>query len=149
MKIKLDRVWKKNGYTISRVYVNGSRFSDGKKMCSALEDEDRGLSDTMSLSEIQKKKVNGHTAIPTGIYKIKITWSPRFKKMMPLVSDVKGFSGIRLHAGNTPDDTEGCILFGVHDKVGQVRNSRYWTNKLTDLISSAISQGEEVLLEIE
>lgn len=149
MKIRLDREWKKNGYTISRVYVNESRFGDGKKWCSALEDEDRGLTASMPLNEIQQRKVYGHTAIPTGRYRVIITYSPRFMKMMPLVCEVKGFSGVRLHAGNTPDDTEGCILFGVNDKVGRVSNSRYWTIKLTKLISSAISQGEEVFLEIE
>lgn len=149
MKIRLDRAWKKNGYTISRVFLNGSRFGDGKKWCSALEDEDRGLTDTMTLYEIQQRKVYGQTAIPTGRYRVKITYSPRFKRMMPLVCEVKGFSGVRLHAGNTPNDTEGCILFGVNDKVGRVSNSRYWTNKLTKLISSALSQDEEVFLLIE
>lgn len=149
MIIRLDRAWKKNGYTISRVYVNGSRFGDGKKWCSALEDEDRGLTDTMTLNEIMQRKVYGHTAIPTGRYRVKITYSPRFKKKIPLVCEVKGFSGVRLHAGNTPNDTEGCILFGVNDKVGRVSNSRYWTNKLTKLISFAISLGEDVLLLIE
>lgn len=149
MTIRLDRAWKKNGYTISRVYVDGSRFGDGKKWCSALEDEDRGLTAIMPLSEIQQRKVYGHTAIPTGCYQVRITFSPRFMKMMPLVCEVKGFSGVRLHAGNTPDDTEGCILFGVNDKVGRVSNSRYWTDKLTKLIASSISQGEEVFLLIE
>ena len=149
MIIRLDRAWKKNGYTISRVFVNGSRFGDGKKWCSALEDEDRGLTASMPLNEIQQRKLYGHTAIPTGYYQVKITYSPRFRKKKPLVCGVKGFSGVRLHAGNTPDDTEGCILFGVNDKVGRVSNSRYWTNKLTKLISSAIIQGEIVLLQIE
>lgn len=149
MKIRLDRAWKKNGYTISHVYVNESRFGDGKKWCSALEDEDRGLTASMPLNEIQQRKVYGHTAIPTGRYRVIITYSPRFMKMMPLVCEVKGFSGVRLHAGNTPDDTEGCILFGVNDKVGRISNSRYWTDKLTKLIYSAISQGEDVFLEIE
>lgn len=149
MIIRLDRAWKKNGYTISRVYVNASRFGDGKKWCSALEDEDRGLTASMPLNEIQQRKVYGHTAIPAGYYPVKITYSPRFKKMMPLVCEVKGFSGVRLHAGNTPDDTEGCILFGVNDKVGQVSNSRYWTLKLHKMIVSALSQGEGVFLLIE
>lgn len=149
MIIRLDRAWKKKGYTISRVYVNASRFGDGKKWCSALEDEDRGLTASMPLNEIQQHKVYGHTAIPTGRYRVEITYSPRFKKYMPLVCEIKGFSGVRLHAGNTPDDTEGCILFGVNDKVGRISNSRYWTDKLTKLITSAISQGEEVYLEID
>lgn len=149
MKIKLDRAWKKNGYTISRVFINGVRFGDGQHWCSALEDSDRALSDAMTLEEIQQKKIYGRTAIPTGTYQVKITYSPRFEKLLPLVCNVKGFSGIRIHPGNTPNDTNGCILFGVNDKVGRVSNSRYWTDKLTKLIFSAISQGEDVFLVME
>lgn len=57
-------------------------------------------------------KVPGRTAIPPGSYDVAISFSPRFKRDLPLVSPVPGFTGIRIHAGNSADDTEGCLLPG-------------------------------------
>ena len=118
MRIELVRIAFKNTYTIGKLYVDGKYFSD------VLEDVDRGLDSSMSESEILEKKVKGQTAIPTGHYVINITYSPKYKRMMPLLLDVKGFSGIRLHSGNSPKDTEGCLLVGKNKKVGMVLESR-------------------------
>lgn len=118
MKIELVRIAFKNTYTIGKLYVDGKYFSD------VLEDVDRGLDSSMSESEILKKKVKGQTAIPTGHYVINITYSPKYKRMMPLLLDVKGFSGIRIHSGNSSKDTEGCLLVGKNKKVGMVLESR-------------------------
>ena len=107
MLITIDRAWKKDGYTISRLYVNGELFG-----CNALEDADRGLRQDMQLEEIKKKKVYGQTAIPRGSYECVYTYSNRFKKMLPLLKDVPGFDGIRIHSGNSAKDTDGCILVG-------------------------------------
>lgn len=141
MTIRIDRKWKKPAYTISRVYVNGKYFG-----CNALEDTDRGLLQTMPLSEIQRKKVKKETAIPRGYYDIAITYSPKYRKMMPLVVDVPGFSGIRLHSGNSNKDTEGCILFGINDKVGWISQSTAWTRKVVAEIEKALSRKEKVTL---
>ena len=105
MEVLIDRAWKKDDYTISRLYVNGELFG-----CNTLEDTDRGLNQEMDLDEIKNKKVYGQTAIPSGSYECVYTYSNRFKKMLPLLKGVPGFDGIRIHSGNSAKDTEGCIL---------------------------------------
>lgn len=118
MKIKLVRIAFKDTYTIGKLYVDGVYF------CDVIEDKDRGLDDSMTVREILNKKVKGETAIPTGHYNIEITYSPKYKRMMPLLIGVKGYSGIRIHSGNTSKDTEGCLLVGKNTKVGMVTESR-------------------------
>lgn len=147
---KLDRAWCKKGYTISRVFLDGKRFGDGKKYCNSLEDEDRGLTSDMSVDEVLavKNKHKGQTAIPRGRYKVTITYSPRFKKDMPLLNAVKGFTGIRLHPLNNADGSEGCIGFGVNDKLGWISNSKYWTDLVTGIMKSAINRGENVYITV-
>ncbi len=72
------------------------------------------------------QKDTGHTAIPEGSYRVLITKSPRFKEWLPYVQGVPDFEGIRIHAGNYPDDTQGCILVGENKVKGMVVNSRIW-----------------------
>lgn len=144
MLITIDRAWKKDGYTISRLYVNGELFG-----CNTLEDTDRGLSQDMQLEEIKKKKVYGQTAIPRGSYECVYTYSNRFKKMLPLLKDVPGFDGIRIHSGNSAKDTEGCILVGLNLKKGMVLNSREWTNKLVSKMKEAWNRKERVIIVIK
>jgi len=148
MRIRIDRAWRKNGYTISRVFINGERFGDGDKWCSVLEDEDRGLTSSMSVEEVKSLKVPGQTAIPRGLYEVRITYSQKFKRMLPLLQNVKGFSGVRIHSGNTARDTEGCLLPGVNNVAGRVNNSRYWFNLLFARIQDAERAGEKVWVEI-
>lgn len=78
-----------------------------------------------SCEDLQREeKIYGKTAIPCGRYKVVITYSNRFQKHLPLVLDVPGFVGIRIHAGNTSKDTEGCIILGkvkTSNGVGQSR----------------------------
>lgn len=118
MKLLLRRIAKRDTYTIGKLYI------DGKYFCDTLEDKDRNLTSEMDEEYIKQQKVYGRTAIPSGVYQVQVTYSPRFKKNMPLVKDVKGFSGIRIHSGNTDKDTEGCILVGKNTKVGMVTDSR-------------------------
>lgn len=79
----------------------GVLFVDGRFRCFSLEDE------------IADVKVPGRTCIPEGRYEVRLTWSPKFGKVLPELKNVPGFSGIRIHAGNTAKDTDGCILLGV------------------------------------
>ena len=142
MKIDLHRKWRKSGYSIGILSINGQRI------CETLEDEDRGLSMTDTLEYIKARKVKGQTAIPVGTYQIVWSYSPRFKKMLPLLEGVPGYEGVRIHSGNTARDTEGCILCGRNTAVGTVTNSRYWTNKVNAMIERAARNKEEIVIKI-
>lgn len=131
MEILLQRVAKKDKYTIGKFYVNNQYF------CDTLEDTDRGLTQSMTEQQIKSKKVYGETAIPTGTYRIIISYSNRFKKQMPLLLNVPGFSGIRIHTGNTEKDSLGCILVGKNKAVGKVLESRDTYNKLFSILQKA------------
>lgn len=139
MNIKIIRTAKKNDYTIGHLYINGDY------MCDTLEDKDRGLKQTDNIAYIKAKKIFGQTAIPTGIYKVTITYSPKFKKYLPLINDVKGFTGIRIHSGNTANDTEGCILVGRNDYKAMVTHSKETLQELMDIINC----GEDITITIE
>lgn len=130
MIITLRRIAFKPKYTIGKLYI------DGNYVCDTIEDTDRNLDDSMIEDEIKKKKVYGETAIPYGTYPVRITYSNKFKKMLPLVENVKGFSGIRIHSGNTEKDSLGCIIVGKNKKVGMVLDSRVTMDKLMDILTS-------------
>lgn len=138
MKIEIHRKYRKNGYTIGLLYVNGAFI------CNTLEDTDRGLTSSMTADEIVQIKIKGKTAIPTGSYPVIMSYSPRFKKQMPLICGVKGFEGIRIHSGNSAEDTEGCILCGMNTEVGRITNSRYWTDKVYEFIRGGLKQGVKI-----
>lgn len=130
MIVTLRRIAFKPTYTIGKLYIDGNYF------CDTVEDVDRGLNDSMTEEEIKKKKVYGETAIPYGTYKVSITYSPKFKKNLPLVEGVKGFSGIRIHSGNTAKDSLGCIIVGKNKKVGMVLDSRATMEKLMNVFDT-------------
>ena len=142
MELRLERKYRNNNYCIDKLYIDGKYFSD------VLEDPDRGLTDNMSLEEIKKIKIKGNTCIPYGTYNVTITYSPRFKKNLPLLNNVKGFDGIRIHSGNKPQDTEGCLLPGFNKVKGQVIDSRVTTDKLVAQIQQALNKGEKVTITI-
>ncbi len=99
MELILKRETFTNESTIGSLTING------KFECFILEDKDRGLTDSMPLAEIVATKVYGKTAIPYGRYQIDWTMSARFKVMMPILLNVNGYSGIRIHKGNTEIDS--------------------------------------------
>lgn len=131
MQVTIERKYKKETYTIGIVYIDGVRF------CESMEDKDRGLQQWMNVSEIQRLKVYGETAIPAGKYKVTMTYSSKYKRVMPQIMNVKGFTGIRIHSGNTAKDSLGCILLGKNDKVGWISNSRATCAKFEELLNKA------------
>lgn len=130
MNLTVKRIAKKDTYTIGKLYIDEEYF------CDTLEDKDRGLKQSDDLTYITKHKVYGETAIPTGTYNVSLTYSPKFKKILPLIENVKGFSGIRIHSGNTAEDSLGCILVGKNSVVGKVTNSRNTFNALSEKLQN-------------
>lgn len=153
MKLLVDRKWKKATYTIGVLYVDGVRF------CETLEDKDRGLKQTDSLSYIKTRKVYQETAIPTGVYEVamkitspKYSASPWYYKLcqgkVPRLMNVPGWEGVLLHTGNTALDTAGCIITGRNTKVGQLTESKVTYEKLYKKMKAAYDKGEEITIEI-
>lgn len=116
MELLLTRTTRTEESTIGTLSINGVQF------CYTLEDKDRELEKSDPLWAIQSEKVWGKTAIPSGRYEVVMNMSARFKQYMPLLLNVPGFEGVRIHAGNKAADTEGCILLGTtkaKDFIGQ------------------------------
>ena len=128
MIIKVKRIAKKEQYTIGKLYI------DDKYICDTIEDKDRGITQKTPLEQIQKVKIPSKTAIPTGKYKVVLSYSNRFNKVLPELLNVPHFKGIRIHSGNTEEDTEGCILVGENSVKGQVINSRIIYTKLSKIL---------------
>lgn len=153
MELKLSRDYKKDTYTIGRLYINNKLFSN------TIEDKVRGLSSDMDESKIKSLKVYGETAIPTGTYVIDLnTVSPKFKSRswakpyggkIPRLLNVKGFEGILIHPLNTAKDSLGCIGVGLNTKKGIITNSTEYFHVLMKELLRAKTLGETITIKIE
>lgn len=123
-------------------YTEGELFNGEKKLCDTLEDRARTI-------KSKTDKIIGYTAIPSGTYNIKWTYSPKFRRCTPELEQVPWFTSIRIHAGNTADDSSGCILTGIKDGAGRLKMSKVTTEKLYTLISSAILRNEYVKIIVD
>ena len=141
MEIILNRTTRTNKSTIGELLINGV-FE-----CYTLEDFDRGLTQSMDVKEIESKKVYGETAIPKGRYEVVVTYSNAFKQLMPLLLNVKGYAGIRIHSGNNPSNSLGCILVGTTKAVDFIGNSRVAYKSLFSKIQKAV-KNEKVFITI-
>ena len=130
MELKLYRETLTDTYTGGRLFVNGA-FE-----CYTLEDA------------VRDEKIPGATAIPTGKYDVIWNMSNRFKKMMPLLMNVPDFAGVRIHSGNTIEDTNGCILVGLILSNGELQSSRIARDLLYPQIADAYRKGEKITIEI-
>lgn len=93
-------------------------------------------------------KVFGKTAVPPGRYEVVIDWSNRFQGMMPHILNVPMFEGVRIHAGNAAENTEGCVLVGLGKEKDYIRESRIAFNRLFAKMETAKGAGERIFLEI-
>lgn len=134
MKIEVERLYRKPNYTIGKMYVDGVYF------CDTLEDKVRDL--------FNEDKVPAQTAIPAGVYQIDFTMSARLKRELPILLNVPFFEGIRIHKGNTPEHTEGCILIGENKAVGKVINSTGYEFDLCEKIKAAKKRKEKIVVRV-
>ena len=147
MEFVLKRIAKKSNYTIGRLSIKEEvvdEYSTGEKLtylCDTLEPKWRDYAHG-------ENKVKGKSAIHEGRYPVVITYSPKFKKWLPLLLGVPNFTGVRIHQGNTVKDTLGCILVGENKQVGKVLNSRKYVTIVKEKIVEAKEKGEGVWIEI-
>lgn len=153
MELKLDRKWKKEEYTVGRLYIDDEFF------CNTMEDTDRGLDQDMQDFMIRSKKIPSRTAVPTGRYKVLMnTVSPKFSQKpfymqvcngkVPRLKDVKGFEGILIHCGNTHQHSGGCILVGKNTIKGKLTDSQETFKNLYAQMKAAYDAGQEIFITI-
>ncbi|MFR7490184.1 MAG: DUF5675 family protein, partial [Romboutsia timonensis] len=97
------------------------------------------------------EKIYGKTAIPEGIYEMVLSYSPRFKKILPEILNVPNFTGIRIHCGNSSADSSGCILVGTWDgkKEDWISDSRKAFDELMSLLQEATDKKEPITITIK
>lgn len=134
MELSLTRTQMLLTHTVGELYEEGGIAP----LCYICED---------TVREPGVKKY-GETAIPEGRYQIVITMSPRFRVEMPLLVNVPGFAGVRIHPGNGPGDTEGCLLPGKYPTATGVAKSRDAYGELLALIRSKLATGEKVWIAV-
>ena len=174
MELVLKRIAKRKEYTIGRMYIRteytekteNTEAADGSDpqppnlggserevFCDTLEPPVLEMKSSVSMDAVLRSKKKCESlkpfAIPEGRYAVVISYSPKFKQWLPILLGVPMFKGIRIHAGNTVQDTAGCILVGENKAKGKVFNSRLWLNRLKEKIVEAKDRDEAVWLTIQ
>ena len=142
MKFQSKRVFLGETYTISKLsYMKNGNWV---YFCDVLEDKVRDYNKDGDLNDEGEGKVYGQTAIPYGKYKMVVSWSPKFQKNLPLLLDVNHFEYIRIHAGNTIDDSYGCLLVGFNKEKGKVLDSKKTLENLMQLLKDSGDKEHEI-----
>ena len=163
MELILTRIAKRRGYTIGRLAILKEEseeyrtYQTEEYFCDTLEPTVLELKTTVPKETVLRSPTKlaslKPVAIPEGRYAVVITWSPKFKMWLPLLLGGPDFNrlwqGIRIHAGNTAKDTQGCILVGENREVGKVLDSRLWLHRLKKRITEAKARDEAVWLTIQ
>jgi hypothetical protein len=127
MRLRLERLIKTEKNTIGKLYIDYQQGMGWQYFCDTLEDCER-------LEEGESGvKIYGKTAIPKGVYRCLNVYSEKFQMITPLLQNVKYFTGVRIHSGNTENDTEGCILIGTAQG-SKLINSRIAYNNLWNIL---------------
>lgn len=150
MRIKVIREILTPTETLGSLYINDKFF------CYTLEDVDRHFINNQSEEFIKAHKVKANTAIPSGEYRMVLSMSNRFKRIMPEVLNVPAFQGIRFHGGNTHKDSEGCVLVAKQRNVNKpsswqgIKNWIFGSQEkqLVAEMQKALSKGEKIELSI-
>jgi len=138
----LERLFCKPTHTVGVLSIGDRPF------CNTLEDPVRDYNKDGDLEDEGEMKIYGETAIPYGRYKVDVTYSPKFKRDLPIILDVKHFIGIRIHRGRTVKNTAGCVLVGDNTKKGELSNGEYYEKKLTAMLKAYKTAGEELYINI-
>jgi len=140
MELTIDRSNKLENCTVSTL------FKKDKALCFVLEDKFREVEG----QPVETWKVPGKTAIPKGTYNVVMTMSARFKIVMPLLENVSGFAGVRIHSGNTSESTEGCLLCGItwDGKSDFIGESKKACTIVYGMIENELKAGNKVTLTI-
>ena len=146
LELEILRKYLKKDYTIGRF------TADGKFLCDTLEDRIRDLNDYNhdgDFDDPEEGKIYGRTAIPPGRYSIIFGYSLKLKRSLPLILDVPGFTGIRIHGGKNADWSEGCPLVGENKKPGELVNYKYWETVIANMVRDAINENRKVFITIK
>jgi hypothetical protein len=174
MELVLTRIAKRKTYTIGRLAIKkthpqplseseGSGQTQVSELSTPLPHQREGTGESLYFCDTLEptwrdyahggRKIKGCSAIPEGRYAVVISYSPKFEQWLPILLGGPEFNkqwqGIRIHAGNTAADTEGCILVGKNKLVGQVVDSRIWLHRLKNKIVEAKNRGEAVWITIK
>ena len=142
INLLLERFYLGTKYTVGRLAV------DGMYLCDTLEDIVRDLNMDGDLDDPGEGKIPKYTAIPFGRYRVIINRSPKFKRDLPRILDVHNFTDILIHAGNDPDDSEGCVLVGENKIKGHLVHSRYWETILVERLKKFLLYGHDLYINI-
>ena len=159
MTITLKRIYKKGAFTLGALQIqteSNREFLMNRYFCDTLEPH--------AIDWRREEKVAGKTAIPTGRYRVVMSYSKTYKRRMPYLLNVPHFTGIMIHTGNSVDDTRGCILVGKAVRpqkpeeenptgkatiIGRLTDSRITFNRLYEIIKEAMKKNEEIFLIVK